>query len=116
MTLLNQQLQQYFSGDRKTFDLPLVLPGSDFQRNVWHELLRIGPGTTSSYKQQAIALGNALAVRAVARANGDNRIAFIVPCHRVVGSNGELTGHSGGLWRKQWLLDHETSSFQPSTR
>ncbi len=111
LKLLEQQLHQYFSGSRSAFDLPLVLPGSDFQRNVWHELRSIPPGTTRSYKEQALAIGNVQAVRAVARANGDNRIAIIIPCHRVIGSNGELTGYGGGLWRKQWLLDHEKQSI-----
>lgn len=104
---LDEQLKLYFEGKLKNFDLPLVLPGSDFQKNVWSELQRIPLGTTRSYKQQAENIGNPKAVRAVAKANGDNRIAIIVPCHRVIGSDGQLTGYGGGLWRKQWLLEHE---------
>jgi AraC family transcriptional regulator, regulatory protein of adaptative response / methylated-DNA-[protein]-cysteine methyltransferase len=104
---LNDQLKDYFEGKRKEFDLPLVLPGTAFQQRVWAELQRIPIGKTRSYKEQAQNLGNPKAVRAVARANGDNRISIIIPCHRVIGSDGELTGYGGGLWRKKWLLAHE---------
>lgn len=104
---LHAQLSEYFDGQRKVFDLPLHMPGSDFQLSVWNELRRIPYGSTRSYKEQALALGNLQAIRAVASANGSNRIAIIVPCHRVVGSDGKLVGYAGGLWRKQWLLTHE---------
>lgn len=106
---LNEQLEEYFAGTRKAFDLPLVLAGTPFQQKVWTELQTIPYGTTRSYKQQAEALGMPNAVRAVANANGDNHIAIIIPCHRVIGSDGKLTGYGGGLWRKQHLLDLETS-------
>ena len=106
-TTLNRQLQAYFSGSLKNFSLPLVLPGTDFQRQVWSALEAIPYGETRSYGQQAEAIGNPAAVRAVARANGDNRIAIIIPCHRVIGADGRLTGYGGGLWRKQRLLDLE---------
>ena len=104
---LNNQIQEYFSGQRKKFDLPLLLKGTFFQEAVWKELLTIPYGVTRSYQEQAEHVGNVQAVRAVAKANGDNRIAIIIPCHRVIGKNGKLTGYGGGLWRKQYLLDHE---------
>jgi len=104
---LASQLKEYFNGQRKSFDLPLVLPGTPFQQKVWEQLLTIPSGKTRSYAEQAVAIGNPKAVRAVARANGDNRLAIIVPCHRVIGSDGKLTGYGGGLWRKKWLLEHE---------
>jgi len=107
--ILSQQLQQYFDGTRKEFDLPLVLPGTDFQKSVWDELQKIPYGITRSYQSQAIHLGNPKAVRAVAKANGDNRISIIIPCHRVIGKNGKLIGYGGGLWRKQKLLEHESN-------
>jgi AraC family transcriptional regulator of adaptative response/methylated-DNA-[protein]-cysteine methyltransferase len=104
---LENQLNEYFAGKRKQFNLPLVLSGTTFQEKVWSALLDIPYGQTRSYKQQAQAIGQLKAVRAVARANGDNRIAIIVPCHRVIGSNGELVGYGGGLSRKQFLLNLE---------
>ena len=104
---LRIQLDEYFSGRRKVFDLNLVTPGTEFQKSVWQELLRIPFGTTRSYQEQANALGKAGSIRAVANANGMNRIAIIIPCHRVIGSDGSLTGYGGGLKRKRWLLDHE---------
>jgi AraC family transcriptional regulator of adaptative response/methylated-DNA-[protein]-cysteine methyltransferase len=105
--ILNEQVQEYFTGQRREFDLPLHLIGTEFQRKVWHGLQQIPYGTTKSYKQQSIFLGNEKAVRAVAGANGENGIAIIIPCHRVIGGNGHLTGYGGGLWRKKWLLEHE---------
>ncbi|HFA50414.1 MAG TPA: bifunctional transcriptional activator/DNA repair protein Ada [Bacteroidetes bacterium] len=105
---LDQQLKEYFDGKRKTFDLPLDTPGTDFQQLVWKELQTIAFGTTRSYGEQAKAIGRPKAVRAVAKANGDNRISIIIPCHRVIGADGKLTGYGGGLWRKEWLLEHET--------
>ncbi len=104
---LQQQLAQYFAGDRSNFDLPLVYPGTEFQKKVWDNLLKIPAGTTKSYAAQAVACNQPKAVRAVAKANGDNRIAILIPCHRVVGSDGSMTGYGGGIWRKKWLLDHE---------
>jgi AraC family transcriptional regulator of adaptative response/methylated-DNA-[protein]-cysteine methyltransferase len=104
---LHEQLQAYFAGSLKAFEIPLSLSGTPFQQRVWAELQRIPFGATRSYKQQAEAIGNPAAVRAVARANGDNRIGIIVPCHRVIGAQGELVGYGGGLWRKRWLLAHE---------
>ncbi len=101
------ELAEYFSGKRKSFDVPLFTPGTEFQNRVWAELKNIPYGSMRSYKQQAIALGNLLAIRAVAMANGMNRISIIIPCHRVIGSNGEMTGYGGGIWRKQKLLTLE---------
>lgn len=103
------QLRAYFAGDLKSFDLPLRLSGTDFQRRVWEGLLGIPYGATISYQQLAERIGNPKACRAVGLANGRNPIAIIVPCHRVIGANGTLTGYGGGLDRKRWLLDHETS-------
>ena len=104
---LDKQLKEYFEGKRKDFDLPLVLDGTEFQQKVWKELQRIPYGKTRSYQEQAIALGNPKAIRAVAKANGDNRIAIIIPCHRVIGKDGKLVGYGGGMWRKQFLLNLE---------
>ena len=106
--LLQGQVNEYFAGTRKNFDLPLHLAGTLFQKSVWQGLLKIPYGETRSYKQQSITLGNEKAIRAVAGANGENGIAIIVPCHRVIGKNGSLTGYGGGLERKKWLLDHES--------
>ena len=108
---LKLQLEQYFSGDRKKFDLPLSTPGSEFQKKVWKGLQKIPYGTTRSYKEQAEALGRPEAVRAVASANGANRIAIIIPCHRVIGTNGKLVGYGGGLWRKKRLLELENGEL-----
>ncbi len=105
--LLEQQIKEYFEGTRQVFDLPLHLVGTEFQKSVWNGLIKIPYAETRSYKQQSIFLGNEKAVRAVAGANGENGIAIIIPCHRVIGENGHLTGYGGGLWRKQWLLQHE---------
>lgn len=104
------ELNEYFSGLRKSFTIPLSFHGTDFQKKVWNELLKIPFGTTSSYQQQAIRLGNLSAIRAVAHANGTNKIAILVPCHRVIGSDGNLTGYAGGLWRKKFLLELEQSA------
>jgi len=101
------QLQAYFKGELKHFDLPLQLSGTGFQCRVWQELLAIPYGHTRSYKQQSERIGNLKAIRAVGKANGDNCLAVIVPCHRVVASGGGLTGYAGGLHHKQWLLEHE---------
>jgi AraC family transcriptional regulator of adaptative response/methylated-DNA-[protein]-cysteine methyltransferase len=104
---LRRQMEEYFSGKRKVFDLPLVTPGTEFQKQVWAKLCDIQFGETRSYKKQAEMLGNPGAIRAVAHANGMNRISIIIPCHRVIGEDGSLTGYGGGLWRKKWLLDFE---------
>lgn len=106
----HRQLNEYFSGKRKVFSVPLVLVGTPFQKKVWKELQSILYGSTRSYKEQAEIIGVPNAVRAVAKANGDNNISIIIPCHRVVGSRGELTGYGGGLWRKRFLLNHETKN------
>lgn len=103
-----REIREYFDGRRKEFSVPLLTPGTDFQQSVWKELRGIPYGQTTSYGEMAGRLGRRSAVRAVAKANGDNPIAIIVPCHRVVGSDGKLTGYGGGLWRKQRLLDHES--------
>jgi AraC family transcriptional regulator of adaptative response/methylated-DNA-[protein]-cysteine methyltransferase len=106
--LLSGQLDEYFCGTRREFDIPLVLPGTPFQQKVWAGLQSIPYGSTRSYKEQAEAIGSPQAVRAVAKANGDNRIAILIPCHRVIGANGELVGYGGGLSRKQYLLKLES--------
>ena len=106
--LLRAQLDEYFAGDRRDFDLPLSVHGTDFQMRVWSALRGIPCGTTTSYGQLAESIGHASAVRAVARANGENRVAIIIPCHRVIGSNGTLVGYGGGLWRKRKLLELES--------
>lgn len=102
-----RQIGEYFLGQRQTFDLPLVSPGTDFQNQVWRALQAIPYGHTASYSEQAERLGRPSAVRAVATANGCNRIAIVIPCHRVIGKNGQLVGYAGGLERKKWLLAHE---------
>ena len=104
---VERELQEYFQGIRKEFSVPLHTPGTEFQQSVWQGLRKIPYGQTRSYKEQAINLGNPNAVRAVASANGHNRIAIIIPCHRVIGSDGKLVGYGGGLHRKKWLLDFE---------
>lgn len=102
-----QQLDEYFAGRRKEFDLPLKQKGSDFQQEVWQQLCTIPFGKTITYGQQSRILNNPLGIRAIAATNGKNHLWIIVPCHRVIGSDGSLTGYAGGLWRKRWLLDHE---------
>ena len=107
LTRTQEEIAEYFAGTRRAFSVPLHTPGSEFQRAVWDALRAIPYGETRSYLQQATAIGRPDAVRAVARANGDNRISIIIPCHRVIGSNGELTGYGGQLWRKKALLERE---------
>ena len=104
-----QQLEEYFAGTRKEFSLKLSQAGTDFQRQVWTELCNIPFGKTISYLQLAKNLGDAKSIRAVGTANGRNNLAIIVPCHRVIGSNGTLVGYAGGLDKKKWLLDFEAS-------
>jgi methylated-DNA-[protein]-cysteine S-methyltransferase len=103
-----EQFIQYFNGERRNFDLPINQLGTVFQQEVWIELRTIPYAKTISYLDLARKIGDSKATRAVANANGKNNIAIIVPCHRVIGSNKELTGYGGGLWRKKWLLEHET--------
>jgi len=107
------QLTEYFAGARSTFDLPLAPEGTAFQRRVWDELQRIRFGTTISYGELAARIGKPFASRAVGLANGRNPIAIVIPCHRVIGASGKLTGYGGGLPTKAWLLDHERSYAQP---
>lgn len=104
---VTRQLHQYFAGDRRTFDLPLNARGTKFQQAVWSELCKLGFGETCSYQDIACELKNPKAVRAVGAANGKNPISIIVPCHRVIGADGALTGYAGGVERKAWLLKHE---------
>ena len=104
---IGDELAAYFAGRELSFVTPIALSGSAFQRAVWNALLSIPPGATCSYADIAATIGRGTAVRAVGRANGDNRLCLIVPCHRVIGADGALTGYGGGLWRKQWLLEHE---------
>jgi methylated-DNA-[protein]-cysteine S-methyltransferase len=106
------QLQEYFAGTRKTFDFKLNPSGTEFQQKVWQELLNIPYGKTTSYLGLSKKLGDVKAIRAVASANGKNPLWIVVPCHRVIGSDGSLTGYAGGLWRKQWLLEHESGQKQ----
>ncbi len=107
-----KQLSEYFTGKRKSFDLPLEMHGTDFQRAAWQALLTVPYGETASYEAQAIKLGGREKVRAVGTANGMNPISIIVPCHRVVGKDGSLTGFGGGLEAKRWLLDLEAGVAQ----
>ena len=106
-TAVIKQLHEYFSGDRRTFDLPLDLKGTPFQLQAWHALLEIPYGETLTYGEQAVAISNPKAVRAIGLANGKNPISIIVPCHRVIGKNGTLTGYGGGIERKKFLLQLE---------
>ena len=102
-----KQMNEYFSGKRKKFDLPLYFEGTEFQKNVWNELRKIPYGVTVSYKDIAAGIKNEKAVRAVGNANNKNKIMIIVPCHRVIGKNGKLVGFAGGLDKKEFLLEHE---------
>ena len=102
-----KQLEDYFSGKRKQFDLPLFWEGTSFQKDIWQALTGIPFGKTATYKEIAELVGNPKATRAVGQAINRNPIGIIVPCHRVIGSNGSLTGYADGLWRKTWLLKHE---------
>ncbi|RPE08962.1 methylated-DNA--[protein]-cysteine S-methyltransferase [Chitinophaga lutea] len=102
-----KQLQEYFDKTRRTFDFPMQQEGTPFQQAVWHQLTTIPFGETITYLALAKRVGNVKSIRAVGTTNGRNNLAIVVPCHRVIGSGGVLTGYAGGLWRKQWLLDHE---------
>ena len=108
------QLNEYFEGSRNQFDLKLNPQGTDFQKRVWNALLEIPHGKTTSYLKLSKQLGDVKAIRAVAAANGKNPLWIVVPCHRVIGSNGDLTGYAGGLHRKKWLLEHESPAKQQS--
>ena len=102
-----QQLRSYFEGQLRQFTFPLAQTGTEFQQTVWEALCTIEYGDTISYLKFSEQLNNPLAIRAIAATNGKNNIAIVVPCHRVIGSNGKLVGYAGELWRKQWLLEHE---------
>lgn len=108
---LDRELKEYFRGTRQIFELPLVTPGTDFQNEVWAALCQIPYGQTRSYKQQAAAMNKPESIRAIASANGRNRIAILIPCHRVIGTDGTLTGYAGGLWRKKYLLELEQKAL-----
>ncbi len=106
-----QQLDEYFAGKRQIFDFPIKQQGSPFQQKVWDCLLQIGYGKTISYAQQSKMMKDPLAIRAIASANGKNNLWVVVPCHRVIGSDGSLTGYGSGIWRKKWLLEHEANTI-----
>jgi methylated-DNA-[protein]-cysteine S-methyltransferase len=108
------QLMAYFEGKRTTFDFKLNPKGTEFQQKVWYGLLEIPFGKTMSYLELSKKLGDVKAIRAVASANGKNPLWIVVPCHRVIGTDGSLTGYAGGLWRKKWLLEHENPTTQQS--
>jgi len=108
------QLEEYFDGKRKEFSLQLDAMGTDFQKLIWNELLQIKSGQTMTYSELAKKTGDLKSIRAVGRANATNAVSIIIPCHRVIGSDGSLTGYAGGLWRKKWLLEHEQKIFQLS--
>jgi methylated-DNA-[protein]-cysteine S-methyltransferase len=101
------QLDEYFRGTRQEFSVNLILQGTEFQKQVWQQVMTIPFGKTVSYQDIAVAIGKPKACQAVGHANGKNKIPIIIPCHRVLGNNGKLTGYGGGLWRKEWLLQHE---------
>ena len=103
-----QQIHEYFQGQRSSFDLKLNPQGTSFQKQVWTQLAEIPFGKTATYMDMAKRLGDPKSIRAAASANGKNPIMIIIPCHRVIGSDGSLTGYAGGLWRKKWLLEHES--------
>lgn len=108
------QLTAYFNGERQSFDFVINPIGTEFQRRVWEALREVPYGQTMSYLALARQLGDEKAIRAVAAANGRNPLWVVVPCHRIIGANGNLTGYAGGLWRKQWLLEHEGSRRNPT--
>jgi methylated-DNA-[protein]-cysteine S-methyltransferase len=103
----HNQLDEYFKGERTDFTFPYKYEGTDFQKTVWSTLTSIPYAETGSYKEIAVSIGNEKAIRAVGSANGKNKLSIVIPCHRIIGSNGKLTGYAGGLWRKEWLLQHE---------
>jgi methylated-DNA-[protein]-cysteine S-methyltransferase len=103
------QFDEYFKGERYEFTFPLQFEGTEFQKSVWEALREIPYAETASYKDIAVSIENEKAIRAVGSANGKNKLSIVIPCHRIIGSNGKLTGYAGGLWRKEWLLQHEKS-------
>lgn len=109
-----EQLHSYFDGDLTEFNLKLNPAGTEFQKKVWKYLQKIPFGKTASYLELSKTIGDVKAIRAVAAANGKNPLWIVIPCHRVIGSDGSLTGYAGGLWRKKWLLEHENPSAQQS--
>lgn len=111
---LRTELAEYFAGTRRAFDLPLITLGSAFQERTWSELRRLASGTTISYEELAERVGRPRAQRAVGTANGANRIAVVIPCHRVVSKTGETGNYGGGSWRKEWLLTHEARAATPA--
>jgi len=104
---LKKEIKEYFAGKRRNFNVPLHTPGTDFQNQCWEALQEVSFGTTSTYQRQAKLIDNPKAIRAVGRANGFNRISIVIPCHRIIGKNGNLTGYGGGIERKKWLLEFE---------
>jgi len=114
LTQAVSQLHEYFEGKRTHFDFKLNPKGTEFQQKVWKALLEIPYGKTRTYLEQSKVLGDVKAIRAVASANGKNPLWIVVPCHRVIGTDGSLTGYAGGLWRKKWLLEHENPTTQQS--
>jgi len=109
-----QQLKEYFTGKRKNFNVKLNPQETEFQKKEWEAFQNVPFGKTRTYLEQSKTLGNAKAIRAVAGANGKNPIWIVIPCHRIIGSDGSLTGYAGGLWRKKWLLEHENPNTQQS--
>ncbi len=107
-----RQIAEYFAGKRREFEIDISFAGTDFQKQVWRQLLRVPYGNLASYKNIATSIDRPKAVRAVGAANGRNPISIIVTCHRIIGSNGKLIGYGGGLWRKEWLLKHEGCSIR----
>ncbi|RJE86881.1 methylated-DNA--[protein]-cysteine S-methyltransferase [Paenibacillus sp. 1011MAR3C5] len=107
-----RELNEYFNGDRSAFTFPYSCEGTAFQSQVWNALKSVPFAQTGTYQSLAQAIGNEKAVRAVGSANGRNKLSIVIPCHRIIGSNGTLTGYAGGLWRKEWLLQHEQSVAQ----
>ncbi|MDN4494741.1 methylated-DNA--[protein]-cysteine S-methyltransferase [Ureibacillus aquaedulcis] len=107
LKLCFQELDEYFKGERYEFTFPFKYEGTNFQQTVWNALKEIPYAGTSSYKEIAVSIGNVKAIRAVGNANGKNKLSIVIPCHRLIGTNGKLTGYAGGVWRKEWLLQHE---------
>jgi AraC family transcriptional regulator of adaptative response/methylated-DNA-[protein]-cysteine methyltransferase len=108
---MKAELDEYFAGELQKFETPIILKGTKFQEQVWNQLTKIAHGKTRSYDWISKKINNAGAQRAVGKANGDNRFAIVVPCHRVIRSDGTLSGYGGGVWRKRWLLDHEQATM-----
>jgi methylated-DNA-[protein]-cysteine S-methyltransferase len=107
LQLCHDQLDEYFKGTRTEFTFPYAFKGTEFQKTVWNSLKTVPYAQTWSYKDIAVSIGNEKAIRAVGSANGKNKLSIVIPCHRIIGTNGKLTGYAGGLWRKEWLLKHE---------